>query len=104
MVGVQLAVPQTFAVQVSPFPHEPHWRFAPQPSEIAPQFFPAAAQVVGVQPPSCGATLLTQPARATTASATETSPRDSNTRKGSGIFAPVLKGEEPPLYYGAQVH
>jgi hypothetical protein len=29
-------------------PHVPHWSVPPQPSAIAPQFLPCAAQVVGV--------------------------------------------------------
>jgi hypothetical protein len=35
--------------QACPSPHVPHATFPPQPSAISPQFFPAAAHVVGVQ-------------------------------------------------------
>jgi hypothetical protein len=46
VVGVQ----QTFElVQTWPPGHVPQDRVPPQPSEIEPQFFPWAAQVVGVQ-------------------------------------------------------
>ncbi|HYV66797.1 MAG TPA: hypothetical protein VE964_11185, partial [Myxococcales bacterium] len=54
------AVPQTFAIpappQVCGAVHTPHVSVPPQPSGIVPQFFPWAAQVVGVQTPQTFAT------------------------------------------------
>jgi hypothetical protein len=46
--GVHVVV-QTLAVQLWPDPQVPQLRVPPQPSGIEPQFFPCAAQVVGVQ-------------------------------------------------------
>src|SRR5439155_19655227 len=52
-VGVGVAAPQTFATpappQVCGAVQAPQVSVPPQPLEIAPQFFPCAAQVVGVQ-------------------------------------------------------
>ena len=59
-VAVVGAAPQTFATpappQVCGVVQAPQVSVPPQPSEIAPQFFPCAAQVVGVQVPQTFAT------------------------------------------------
>ena len=51
--SIELPLPQTLGIppppQVSVPLQLPHWSVVPQPSLIAPQFFPCAAQVVGVQ-------------------------------------------------------
>lgn len=51
VLGVHVLVTQTFAVQVALLAHVPQLSVPPQPSGIAPQFFPWAAHVVGVHVP-----------------------------------------------------
>jgi hypothetical protein len=50
-LGVHVWVTQTLFVHTAFVPHVPHASEPPQPSGIDPQFFPCAAQVVGVQVP-----------------------------------------------------
>jgi hypothetical protein len=51
--SIELPLPQTFGEPPPPQEsdplHVPHWSVDPHPSLMAPQFFPWAAQVVGVQ-------------------------------------------------------